>query len=144
MTNGREDAEENNWLAEERRKVVEYLADEGCRHGGVAEWPVFYVSPHVALWAVQSTKHLGSVGWWAISGDLPTDYMSSSDGEEPRDALKHFAAEWLEVAGYLRRGEPHPTLEFGDPKDRPELAESLEQRAKILKECAADDSGWEE
>lgn len=142
MTNGREDAEENNWIAEERRKVMEYLTDEGCRHGGVADWPIFHVSPHVALWAVQSTRHPGSVGWWAISGDLPTDYMSSSDGEEPRDALNYFAAAWLEVAGYLRRGEPHPTLEFGDPQDWPELAESLEQRAKILKECAAEESGW--
>jgi hypothetical protein len=144
MTNGREDAEENNWLAEERRKVVEYLQMEDCRHAGVAEWPAFYVSPHVALWAVQSIKHAGSTGWWAISGDLPTDYMSSSDGEHPRDALRFFAAQWLEVAGYLRRGEAHPTLEFGDPRDWPELAEGLEQRAKILKECAADDSGWED
>ena len=136
--------EEEQWIADERLKVAEYLEIQGCKHAGIAEWPVFFIEPYVALWAIQSTKHVGRTGWWAISGDLPTDYMSSSDGEHPRDALKFFASQWLDVAGYLRRGEEHPTMEFGDPEDWPELAEGLEQRAKVLQECAADESGWEE
>lgn len=131
------------WLAEERQKVLEYLEAEGCRHAGVADWPIFHVDFSLALWPVQSTKHTGRTGWWAISGDVPIDYMSSSDGEDPRDALRHFAAEWEDVASFMRRGESHPTLEMGNPKDWPEMAELLEQRAQALREYADDAEVWD-
>ncbi len=135
---------EEGWIADERNKVIDFLKMEDCRHAGVADWPVFYVDPHVALWAVQSTRHVGRVGWWAISGDVPTDYMSSSDGEHPRDALRYFSAQWRDVAGYLRRGERHPTIDPGDPADWPEIAEMLERRAQILQEYADDDACWDD
>lgn len=138
-----EPTEEEQWIAEERRKVVDYLEIQGCRHAGVADWPAFYIEPHVALWAVQSTRHVGRIGWWAISGDVPTDYMSSSLGEQPRDALRHFSAEWAEVAGYMRRGEEHPTLDLGSPEEWPAMAEMLQQRADVLAAYAADDESWE-
>ena len=143
MTN-EEDVTEEKWAAAERQKVLDYLAAEGCRHAGVADWPTFHAIPYLALWAVQSTNHAGRVGWWAISGEVPTDYMSSSDGEHPREALRHFAAEWSAVAGHMRRGEPHPEKELGDPQHWPELAEVLEQRAKVLEEYAAEDEIWED
>jgi hypothetical protein len=131
------------WVEDERKKVLDYLAAEGCKHAGVADWPTFYVTPHLALWAVQSTRHVGRTGWWAISGDVPTDYMSSSEGESPQDALRYFAAGWNDVAGYMRRGEPHPELELGDPKNWPQMAEELEQRALALLEYADDPEIWE-
>jgi hypothetical protein len=131
------------WVREERRKVVDYLAAEGCRHAGVAEWPAFQVDEHLALWGVQSTRHAGRIGWWAISGDVPTDYMSSSDGDHPRDALRYFAAQWAELAAFMRRGEAHPVLDFGDPREWPAQAETLERRAGLLEEYADDDTIWE-
>ena len=131
-----DDSAEAGWLADERRKVMDFLRDEGCRHAGVADWPAFQLSPHLALWAVLSPLHAGRVGWWAISGDVPTDYMSSSDGEHPADALRYFSSQWKEVAGYLRRGEPHPTLDFGDPQNAPAIAEELEERAAALLKLA--------
>lgn len=134
---------ETLWVSEERQKVVDYLKGEGCRHAGVADWPTFLVTPHLALWAVQSTRHVGRTGWWVISGDVPTDYMSSSDGENPQDALKYFAAEWLDVAGYMRRGEPHPQMELGNPEEWPAMAEVLEQWAEALEEYAADPEIWD-
>lgn len=134
---------EIHWVAAERKKVLGYLVAEGCKHAGVADWPTFYVTPHLALWAVQSTRHVGRTGWWVISGDVPTDYMSSSDGESPQDALRYFAAGWNEVAGYMRRGEPHPQMELGDPKDWPAISEELEQRALALLEYADDPEIWE-
>lgn len=134
---------EKLWLTEERQKVLEYLEAEGCRHAGVADWPTFYVEFSLALWAVQSTRHTGRTGWWAISGEVPIDYMSSSDGEDPRDALRYFAAAWEDVASHMHRGEQHPTLEMGNPKDWPEMAELLEQRAEALREYADDEELWE-
>lgn len=133
---------EEQWLAIERQKVVEYLDFQGCRHAGVEKWPTFHVEPDFALWAIQSTKHVGRVGWWAISGDVPTDYMSSTLGEHPRDALRHFSAEWADVADHMRRGKEHPTLNMGTPAEWPELAEMLQQRADALARYA-DEEGWD-
>ena len=31
----------------------------------------------------QSRVRPGSIGWWAISGDLPTDYVTAADLEPP-------------------------------------------------------------
>lgn len=136
--------EEEQWIADERLKVAEYLEIQGCRHAGIAEWPVFFIEPYVALWAIQSTKHVGRTGWWAISGDVPTDYMSSSLGEHPRDALRHFAKEWADVADHMRRGKEHPTLDLGSPDEWPAMAEMLEKRSEVLLECADDDETWAE
>jgi hypothetical protein len=78
--------DEEKWVAEERQKVIDYLFSQHCEHGGVGEWPAFHVDPYIALWAVQSLKTPGRIGWWAISGDVPTDYASSSSGYHPRSA----------------------------------------------------------
>jgi hypothetical protein len=134
---------EEQWIAEERQKVTEYLEIQGCRHAGVEKWPTFHVEPDLALWAVQSIRHDGRVGWWAISGDVPTDYMSSELGEHPREALRHFSAEWADVADHMRRGVEHPTLNMGTPDQWPALAEMLQSRADALAGYA-DEEGWDD
>lgn len=139
-----DEIEEEKWLTEERRKVLEYLDFQGCAHGGVSEWPVIHIFEDFALWEVQSTRHRGRVGWWVISGDVPTDYMSSDDGEHPRDALRHFSQQWREVADYMKRGKEHPVYSIGTPAEWPELASLLEFRADVLADCADDDDVWEE
>ena len=136
--------EEEEWVKQEREKVLTYLASERCEHAGVGEWPAFYVDPYVALWAVQSPTAPGRIGWWAISGDLPTDYMSSRSGYHPRDVLRHFSAEWSSVAESMRRGEEHPRTKMGNPSLWPTMVPLLEMRAQILKDYADDDSLWEE
>jgi hypothetical protein len=137
-------ATEGKWFKQERQKVAEYLEAEGCQHAGVAEDPAFFVEPYVTLWAVLSPKHKNRVAWWAISGDVPTDYMSSEEAEGARDALLYFSEQWREVAGYMRRGEEHPEMDLGDPKHWPELAAALEERAGILEEYANDEDAWED
>jgi hypothetical protein len=144
MGSERKYPDEEEWVAEERQKVIAYLASQNCEHGGVGEWPAFHVDPYVALWAVQSRKATGRIGWWAISGDLPTDYMSSSCGYQPREALRHFSAEWLNVAESMKRGEEHPGTKIGTPELWPSMAPLLERRAHLLKDYADDDSLWEE
>lgn len=139
-----EEIEEQNWLAEERQKVVDYLDLQQCEHAGVAEWPAVHLFPDFALWPVQSTRHAGRTGWWAISGDVPTDYMSSAEGEHPRDALRHFSRQWADVAGHMRRGKEHPVYQFGSPAEWPDIAPLLSARADILADCADDDEIWEE
>ncbi len=132
---------EEQWIAEERQKVLDYLRYQGCRHGGVETFPTFHVEPDLALWAVQSIKHDGRIGWWAISGDVPTDYMSSEEGESPQEALRHFSSEWADVADHMRRGVEHPTMNMGTPDEWPELARMLQARADVLARYA-DEDGW--
>jgi len=44
------------------------------------------------VWAIESAVEPGSIGWWVISGDLPTDYAGSDGLLDPREALRAFAA----------------------------------------------------
>ena len=104
-----------------------------------AEW---FVAPYVSVWPVMSLRAPGSVGWWAIAGDLPTDYISSRGVADVRAVLRSFAARWAEVAGYMRRGEPHPTVKIGEPADWPELSTHLALRAEMLTDIADDDENW--
>jgi hypothetical protein len=136
--------DEEVWVKQEREKVIDYLSSQHCEHGGVGEWPAFHVDPYIALSAIQSRKAPGRIGWWAISGDLPTDYMSSSCGYHPRDALRYFSAQWLSVAESMRRGEVHPQTKIGTPDQWPTMAPLLERRAGLLRKYADDDSLWED
>jgi hypothetical protein len=71
------DAEER-WIAEIRPRVVEYVSILGLGHGLIGEIPAWLVDPHVSIWAVESGKAQGYVGWWVICGDCPTDHVGFS------------------------------------------------------------------
>jgi hypothetical protein len=86
----------------------------------------------------------GAVGWWVITGDLPTDYISSKSANHPRQALQALAESWDDVASHMRAGTPHPSISFGPPEMRSELLPILEKRAEILHRFAEDDSIWED
>jgi hypothetical protein len=98
----------------------------------------------MALWAIQSKKAPGCIGWWAISGDLPADYISSADGRRPREALRAFSRIWDEVSAFMLRGEKHPDCVMGSPEEWPELGKLLKSRAEVLLEHADDDSLWDD
>lgn len=144
MSDDTEMDEERAWVAAERRKVMTYLESQKCFHAGVGEWPAFHIDPYVALWAVQSPTHSGRIGWWAISGDLPTDYMSSASGYHPRDALRHFSSEWLAASEAMEKGVPYEGVKIGKPELWPKMAPLLRKRAGILREYADDDGWWED
>jgi non-ribosomal peptide synthetase component F len=103
-------------------------------HLGVGEYPAFHVHPYLALWAVQSKKAPGQVGWWTVTGDLPADYIGSSEGKHPREALRAFARRWREASELMLRGERHPDYSIGTPDQRPELGDLLQRRAEIIPE----------
>ena len=79
----------------------------------------------------------GWVGWWAISGDLPTDYCSCEEPRHPRTAARTFAATWRAAADDVR---PDGTL--GETELPASLAEMLRSRADILDDWAKDDENW--
>jgi len=133
---------EAQWCDERRKEVGEYLSKEGLDHGEIGSWPAWHVAPYVSLWAIESLKNPGTVGWWAISGDLPTDYISSSDAHQPRRALRVFADIWDDVASHMREGKSHPSINIGSLETKSKLIPLLEKRSEALRRFAEDDSIW--
>ena len=127
-----------------RVKLQLYLEDEGLQHGRIANEPSWLVAPYVSIWTIESNKTPGNIGWWAICGDLPTDYISSNDAKNPRQVLNAISKRWLEVADYMQQGKSHPSMELGNPKTWPDLAPLLKSRAETLGKWASDNSLWEE
>jgi len=129
---------EAQWIAERRAEVSEYLKNEGVTHGQIGAEPAWYLSPYASVWAIESLMHPGSVGWWAICGDMPNDYVSADKATNPREAVDAIASLWKEAAQYMARGEQHPTFVIGSGDRMEELAPMLASRAELLLEWVND------
>ena len=135
---------EAQWFAERRAEVMGYLQNEEVDHGRVGERPAWHIAPWVSVWAIESKKSAGWVGWWVICGDLPNDYVSAETIKHPRDAVRAIAEEWLEQARLMANADSHPGTRIGRPEDRASLAPLLATRASQLLEWADDDSIWDD
>lgn len=136
-------AAEEAWVEEQRTKAAEYLAKQGVQHGEIGEWPAWHVQPWIAILAIESGVSPGRMGWWVITGDCPTDYVSFNDAAHPREAVQLFGRRWKEASEYMLRGEPHPSITIGDRSRWPELGALLRARARSLADAAEEDSIWE-
>ena len=134
---------EEEWIALARNNVEAYLADEKLKHGTIAGWPAWHIAPLTSIWAIESKIRPGWVGWWAIYGDHPTDYISAQEIRHPRAAIRAFINQWTELANCIQRGEKHPTIRLGNLSPSAELAELLVLRIQMLREMAVDDSLWD-
>ena len=123
---------EERWCAERRREVKAYLKRERVEHGRVGSWPAWHVVPYLSLWAIESRVRPGWVGWWAICGDIPTDYLSSRRAKHPRTALRAFGKRWLAIARSMERGRARRSVQIGTPSDWPALVPLLRTRARLL------------
>jgi len=94
---------------------------------------------YVSVWAIESRVRPGSVGWWVICGELPTDYVSAAEIKHPRKAVLAFAGRWQAYCDAVRSGAPPPEFTI-EPADRApvDLVPLLEGRAKTLAGWAAD------
>ncbi len=135
---------ETQWFAERRNEIDEYLKHEGIAHGPIATEPAWYIAPFVSIWAVNNFSTPSTIGWWVISGDLPNDYVSASDAKNPREAMACIASLWQEAAGFMLRGEQHPTFIIGKGECNDELAPMLASRADTLLSWVNDPECWEE
>ncbi len=134
---------EPRWIRAQRIEGIAYLDRQCIQHRGVALQPAWFVYPYVAVWSVESQTMPSVVGWWAISGDLPTDYVSGNDAHDPRSVLSHFARQWREVSSAMLRGEPHPEMTIGAPDKWPELGDLLQRRSQLLTEWSEDTRLWQ-
>jgi Domain of unknown function (DUF4826) len=134
--------DEKSWLHREHARVAAYLDGEGVAHAGVASEPAWYVHEVIAVWAVASIASPGRVGWWAFSGDIPTDYIGSAGIGDARDALAAIAARWRADADRMRAGHEPDGVTFGRRAEWTALAPMLAARATHLAEWARDDALW--
>ncbi|MFC7421714.1 DUF4826 family protein [Iodobacter arcticus] len=81
---------------------------------------------------------------WAISGDLPNDYVSAYKAKNPKEAIHAIASLWQEAAQYMARGLAHPSFMIGTGEHAEELAPMLASRAKMLLDWSSDPEMWEE
>jgi hypothetical protein len=138
---------EERWCSEQQKVVADYLRSQKINHGRIGERPAWHVAPYASIWAIESVARPEWIGWWAICGDLPTDYISTAELEppqHPRKAMRVFAQNWLEVVKALKDGREIENTRIGEPRSHEELGPLLESRAKLLMDWADDDSLWEE
>jgi hypothetical protein len=125
------------WLSAQAEALAVYLARQHVRgHAPVARWDL---APYIAVWEL--------TGGWAISGDLPTDYVLDETIQSARDALRFFSHKFADLAECMLTGRRYPGTTIGDPDDpdqQRQLGELLKSRAKTLGEFADTDGLWTE
>lgn len=128
------------WCADMRAQVADYLDREEVRHGRIGDYPAWLMAPYVSVWAVESLAAPGFVGWWVISGDLPTDYCASGpECDNPRRAMRVLAESWLSQVQATSEG----AAEVGDTGLPADLADMLRARAEFLLQMVADAEIWD-
>ncbi len=130
------------WCEERRKQVLDYLDAAQLVRGDLADIPAWVVYPYVSLWAVESHRAPGYIGWWVICGDCPTDYVTAAADQSARSGLRAIAAQWQAAVGFLARGEQHPEFTMGGREDARTLAPLLEARAAALIKLADDEELW--
>jgi hypothetical protein len=130
------DPDDAAWVAAQREFVVAYLAQQHVEHGGVSREPRWFLAPYVAAWAIRSRVNPDRVGWWAMSGDLPTDYMTCSHENDAGDVLIAFSKLWKAAAECMAVGKQLDNCIIGDPGLAKELAPLLASRGELLQEFA--------
>lgn len=133
---------DEHWLRVQREELQAYLGGEGVVHGGIAPEPDWYEPDVLAIWSVQSGATPERRGWWAVTGDVPTDFLSASDAADARTALAQIAARWQAAAVRMAEGCEPDGFSIGTPEDWPVLAPMLKSRADTLAEWAADPELW--
>jgi hypothetical protein len=134
--------DQGRWCSERQAEVAAYLQREGVAHGRIGEWPAWHIAPYASIWAIESKSNPGWVGWWAVCGDLPTDYVSAESIKHPRDAIRAISVRWLSAAESMARGQSLADFSVGSPSDWPVLAPLLSSRATLLQEWADDPEVW--
>lgn len=139
-----EGRELEDWVTRQRSRVIGFLENEGIDDPQVGEWPAFEVAPCFAIWAVESEQISGKIGWWAFSGDGPTDYVTEDGSCHPREALKRLLDQWRGYVSRMSEGKQPVGVRFPEEADLKHLAHLLDLRINVLAEWIDDDGLWED
>jgi hypothetical protein len=123
------------WCGEQRAYIENYLRQHEVPHGPIAASAAWHAAPYLSVWSVESDKP-GKIAWWVICGDVPADHVSAKFVNNPREALRTFAARWRRMASAIRGREDIPELAAIPRSDRPQLGKLLADHADLLDRAA--------
>jgi hypothetical protein len=140
--------DEKAWIESARPELVSYIKRSVEECGDIGRVPAFHIAPIIAVWAVESKKHPGMVGFWAFSGDIPGDVITRDwldKKDNPRKALNRMITIWKGYLPHLEIGDSPPGINMGiDGKQRKDMAGLLGKRIEIFSEMVNDDSIWDD
>ncbi len=85
------EAETQEWVRLQFQRANLHLAEQGIVMESVAVAESRYLPPLIAVWKIHG---LNKNVVWAISGDVPVDYLPVAVAANAREALKHFSYRW--------------------------------------------------
>ena len=85
------EAETQEWVRLQFQRANLHLAEQGIVIESVAVAESRYLPPLIAVWKIHG---LNKNVLWAISGDVPVDYLPVAVAADAREAIKHFSYRW--------------------------------------------------
>ncbi|KZX01939.1 hypothetical protein JL49_02985 [Pseudoalteromonas luteoviolacea] len=120
------------WQRQHLQNAQKFLAEKGIITTKVVEKECRFLPPAIAIWKFKDQK---GKGYWAISGQMPTDATEESAATNPRDVLRYFSFQWqIKADGIMASGVQDKTqLDF---------ANLLVNRAHALYDLYESDKLW--
>ena len=110
-----EPEEIEDWWSTCREKLEQRMAEDGIVHGTCGDEPLSYCMQFACVCAVEAPEQPGTVGWWAISGDLPTTYLPAAEIPDPREFLRTVSRRWSDAVEAMESGDAPGEATIGHP-----------------------------
>jgi len=119
------------WAREQYQAATKHLADKGLVTSSVMVEDSRYIAPLVAVWKL---KLLDNTWVWAISGDLPSDYVAIEAAKTAKEAMRHFSMNWQLKAENIFNSAPN--------EEQKMFADILISKAEGLYDLVNDEQLW--
>ncbi|KZN64890.1 hypothetical protein N473_13940 [Pseudoalteromonas luteoviolacea CPMOR-1] len=102
MSNSQQQKSLQSWQREQLHVAQRYLAEKGIITNKVIEKECRILPPALAIWRLEDQK---GKGYWAVSGQVPTDAVEVKVANTARDVLRHLSFQWqLKADGIMSSG----------------------------------------
>ncbi|MEG3768116.1 DUF4826 family protein [Alteromonas sp. 14N.309.X.WAT.G.H12] len=120
------------WVRTQLQHASKHLAENGIVVNSVDHGKSRYLMPYFAIWYVKS---LENKAYWALSGDLPADFIAGDNAQNAQEALRHFALSWQIKAENIERTNMADETQL-------KFAGILRNRAEKMHDFAEHDGLW--
>lgn len=112
----------NEWGNAQLDKVAKHLAENGIILEKVITKDSFQVVPIIIILKVLDNQRKR---YWAIAGDIPTDFTLEENAKSPKEVLRYFSLNWQLRAENLRQSGTQDKVQL-------EFAQLLEMKAESM------------
>lgn len=126
----------NQWVREKFQAANAFLAQNGLVTERVITQESRYIAPVVALWKFSLQGMSDKV--WAVSGELPTDYIDAKVAATPREALRYFCYRWQKKADSILHADTPPDAQ------QKSIAEEFIKNAERIYPLTEQQELWQE